>query len=83
MCSSRHSKRTDCTRQAILIEDVGRLIENYYQRVQITPARREALAGMLHHEFDWLMSAEADGLGKLTANRDRLEHEQDRLMQAH
>ncbi len=29
------------------------------------------------------MSAEADELAQLTANRDRLEHEQDRLMQAH
>ena len=83
VCSGRHSKRTDCTRQAILIEDVEHLIENYYQRVQLTPARREALAGMLHHEFDRLMSAEADELAQLTANRDRLEHEQDRLMQAH
>ncbi|CEP27230.1 Recombinase [Propionibacterium freudenreichii subsp. freudenreichii] len=83
VCSGRHSKRTDCTRQAILIEDVEHLIEDYYQHVQIAPARREALAGMLHHEFDRLMSAEADELGQLTANRDRLEHEQDRLMQAH
>jgi site-specific DNA recombinase len=83
VCSGRHSKRTDGTRQAILIEDVEHLIEDYYQRVQITPARREALAGMLHHEFDRLMSAEADELAQLTANRDRLEHEQDRLMQAH
>ena len=29
------------------------------------------------------MSAEADELAQLTANRDRLEHEQDRLIQAH
>ena len=83
VCSGRHSKRTDCTRQAILIEDVEHLIEDDYQRVQLTPARREALGGMLHHEFDRLMSAEADELAQLTANRDRLEHEQDRLMQAH
>lgn len=59
------------------------MIEDYYQRVQLAPARREALGGMLHHEFDRLMSAEADELAQLTANRDRLEHEQDRLMQAH
>lgn len=41
---------------------------------------REALAGMLPHDFDRLMSAEAD---ELTTNRGRLEREQDRLMQAH
>ncbi len=38
---------------------------------------------MLHHEFDRLMATETDELNRLTANRDRLEQEQDRLMQAH
>ena len=37
-----------------------KLIEDYYQRIQITPAHCEALAGMLHHEFDQLMAAETD-----------------------
>lgn len=83
VCSGRHSKRTDCTRGAILIEDVEQMIERYYQRVQITPAHREALGGMLHHEFDRLMADETDELNQLTANRDRLQNEQERLLQAH
>lgn len=83
VCSGRHSKRTDCTRQAMLIEDVEKLVEDYYTRVQITPAQQDALAGMLHHEFDRLMAAETEALERLTTNRDRLEGEQDRLMQAH
>ena len=83
VCSGRHSKRTDCTRQAMLIEDVEKLVEDYYTRVQITPAQQDALAGMLHHEFDHLMASETEELTRLTANRDRLEGEQDRLMQAH
>jgi hypothetical protein len=83
VCSGRHSKRTDCTRQAMLIEDVEKLVEDYYTRVQITPAQQDALAGMLHHEFDRLMAAETEELARLTTNRDRLESEQDRLMQAH
>ncbi len=83
VCSGRHSKRTDCTRQAMLIEDVEKLVEDYYSRVQITPAQQDALAGMLHHEFDRLMAAETEELERLTTSRDRLESEQDRLMQAH
>ena len=67
----------------MLIEDVEKLIEDYYTRVQITPAQQDALAGMLHHEFDRLMAAETEELERLTTNRDRLESEQDRLMQAH
>ncbi|HYO86699.1 MAG TPA: hypothetical protein VES01_09635 [Dermatophilaceae bacterium] len=83
MCSGRHSKRTDCTRGAILIEDVEKLIEDYYTRVQISPGQRDALSGMLHHEFDRLMAAETDELARLTTRRDRLQHEQERLLQAH
>lgn len=83
VCSGRHSKRTDCTRQALLIEDVEKLIEDYYTRVQIPPGQQDALAGVLHHEFDRLMAAETEELERLATNRDRLESEQDRLMQAH
>ncbi len=83
MCGGRHAKRTDCTRSALLIEHVEELIADYYQRIQITPAMRQALAGMLHHEFDRLMSAEANELENLTANRNRLESEQTKLVQAH
>ena len=83
VCSGRHSKRTDCARGAVLIADVEKLIEDYYQRIQITPAHCEALAGMLHHEFDQLMAAETDELARLTIRRDRLQHEQERLLQAH
>ncbi len=42
VCSGRHSKRTDCTRQAMLIEDVEKLVEDYYRRIQIAPHRRSA-----------------------------------------
>lgn len=38
---------------------------------------------MLHHEIDRLMAAETEELERLTTNRDRLESEQDRLIQAH
>lgn len=75
VCGGRYSKRTECARGAVLIEDVERLIEDYYTRIQIAPAVRQTLAGFLHHEFDRLMSAEADELAQLTANRDRLENE--------
>ena len=83
VCSGRHSKRTDCTRQSILISDVEHLVETYYDRVQITATRREALAGMLHHEFDHLMATETANLKELTRRRDELEHEQKTLMRAH
>jgi len=83
VCAGRHSKRTTCTRQAVLIEDVERLIEGYYRRVGLTPTHREALSGMLRSEFDRMMAAETAELSALTSNRDQLEAEQLRLLQAH
>lgn len=82
VCAGRHTKRTNCTRQAILIEDVDRLVEEYYERVQITPAHRATLAGMLHHELDLMMAGEAYELEELTKNRDRIIAQQDKLLQA-
>ncbi|WP_052209898.1 hypothetical protein [Kocuria sp. ZOR0020] len=38
VCSGRHSERTECTCGAILIVDAEKLIEDYYQRIQIIPA---------------------------------------------
>jgi len=40
VCSGRHSKRTDCTRQALLIEDVEKLIEDYYTASRSRPPSR-------------------------------------------
>ena len=50
ICAERHSKRTTCTQQTILIED-------YYTRVRIAPVQQESLSRMLRHEFDRLMQA--------------------------
>jgi len=83
VCAGRHAKRTDCTRRAVLIEDVERRIEDYYGQIGLTPTQREALAGMLSHEFDRLLAGEADELNTLTKQRDKLESEQLKLMQAH
>ena len=54
-----------------------------YAQVGLTPSQREALTGMLSHEFDRLMAGEADELSALTTQRDKLEAEQMKLMQAH
>lgn len=46
----------------MFITNVEHLIEDYYWRVQITPDQRQALGGMVHPEFDRLISSEADEL---------------------
>lgn len=83
VCAGRHSKRTTCTRQAVLIEMVEKLIEDYYTRVALTPTHRTALSGMLRFEFDRMIAAETEELSRLTTSRDDLEAEQLRLLRAY
>src|SRR5690625_1033450 len=83
VCAGRHSGRGDCTRQAMFIEEVERLIEQYYQRIQITPAMRQNIASRLHAEFDRLMAAETAELDRLTRERGHLTDEQTKVLQAH
>lgn len=83
VCSARHAGRGDCTRQAMLIEQVVRLVERFYETVQIDPETRQALSGMLHARFDQMMAEGAGELADLAARRTRLEDEQRKLLQAH
>ena len=83
VCSARHAGRGDCTRQAMLIEDVERLIERFYTRIQIPAETRQALSGMVHAKFDQMMSEGAAELAELAVRRTELEGEQTKLLQAH
>ena len=83
VCAGKHSGRGDCTRQAMLIEEVERLVERHYETVQISATTRQAVAERLHGQFDELMASESDALADLTKERGRLEEERVKLLQAH
>ncbi|GAA2187428.1 hypothetical protein GCM10009786_12330 [Leucobacter alluvii] len=83
VCSGRHSGKTECTRQAMLIEDVERLIEKYYEMIEVSPGMRQGLAGKIHADFDLLMANETKELSRLTSERDRLDDERMKLLKAH
>ncbi|GAA1417805.1 hypothetical protein GCM10009640_02500 [Agrococcus citreus] len=83
VCASRHGGRGDCTRQAMLIEHVERLVERFYARVQISSETMQALSSMLHAKFDQMMSEGAAELADLATRRTQLEGEQQKLLQAH
>ncbi|MBB5831054.1 zinc ribbon domain-containing protein [Brachybacterium aquaticum] len=83
VCADRHARRGNCTRQAMLIEEVERLVERHYETVQISAETRHAVGAHLHAKFDALMATESDALTDLTKERARLEDEQGKLLQAH
>lgn len=47
----------------MLIEDVERLIEGYYETIQIDGQARQNVAGTLHATFDRLMVADVKEVG--------------------
>ncbi|MDI9591415.1 MAG: recombinase zinc beta ribbon domain-containing protein, partial [Acidobacteriota bacterium] len=83
VCGSRHGGRGDCTRQAMLIERVERLVEQFYDHVQISAETKLALSSMLHARFDEMMSEGAAELTDLATRRAQLEDEQEKLLRAH
>ena len=66
----------------MLIEDVERLIEKYYEMIKVSPGLRQDLAGKIHADFDLLMANETKELSRLTSERDRLDDERMKLLQA-
>ena len=83
VCNGSHSKATSCTRQAILIEDVERLVEKYYESIQISGEMRQSLAGMVHAEFDHLLAEDSGELESLAKERAGLEEERLVVLRAH
>lgn len=81
--ASRHAGRGDCTRQAMLIEQVERLVDRFYEHVQISAETKHALSSMLHARFDEMMSEGAAELADLASRRTQLEDEQEKLLRAH
>ncbi|MFV0309211.1 MAG: recombinase family protein, partial [Desertimonas sp.] len=72
VCGGRHSKRTDCTRQAMLIDRIETAIEDYYRQVQIPAHIITALRHMLTEQFDDLHAAAKTERHTLAAERDQL-----------
>ncbi|WP_052466908.1 recombinase family protein [Mobilicoccus massiliensis] len=83
VCASRHGGRGDCARQAMLIEQVERLVERFYAKVQIDPETIEAVSAMIHARFDEMMAEGAAELADLASRRTQLGGEQQKLLQAH
>lgn len=82
-CSGRRRKTTNCTRSAILAERAEAEIERTYQRNSLSPAQAEHVRKVLNDVFDQLEGSSEDERKLLTAQRDKLEAERLKLVQAH
>ena len=84
VCLGRHSrKQPDCTFRATLTETVEDEVEQLYQRIHLQPTRREELEQALHHQLAQLVVDTQQQLTQITATRQKLERQQEKLLQAH
>lgn len=81
-CSGRR-KKNGCTRSAILAERIEDRIERDYGTNGLTAEEAQRVSEVLHQVFDQLESSSDDERAVLTAQRNNLEAERLKLVQAH
>jgi hypothetical protein len=83
ICLGRHNNLTGCERQAVLVSTVEQLVAEHYRTIELSPESSEALAGMIDDIFDRIDAESEAQRRDLTRQKERLEDEQLRLLQAH
>lgn len=85
VCGGRHSKRTDCQMKAVLIGEIERQVEQIYDRLlhDFTPEFRAEVETAIREEFEVSRGANERVRQALDVERQKLEREQARLLQAH
>lgn len=83
VCSGRASKRKNCTRRAVPVGVVEKLVADCYRDIAITEDEYTALAAQVEAAFDERLASRSQELAQLTENRRRLQNESDKLLAAH
>ena len=83
ICWGRHSKRTDCTQKAVLIDEIEDQISEHYRKIQLEPELREVVETMLVEELRAARKDSEAEVKGLAREREKLERQREKLMQAH
>ncbi|EPD83238.1 hypothetical protein HMPREF1529_02611 [Microbacterium sp. oral taxon 186 str. F0373] len=83
ICLGRHMGTSGCERQAVLVPTVERLVAEHYRTIELSPEAADALTGMIEDIFDRIDAESETQRRDLTRQKERLEDEQLRLLQAH
>ncbi|CAM2879055.1 hypothetical protein ACSL103130_05915 [Actinomyces slackii] len=76
-------KQPECTFRATLTEMVEEEVEALYRRIRLHPGCRGELEQALRHRLELMVQDTQQQLAQLTATRQRLVHQWDKLLQAH
>jgi site-specific DNA recombinase len=83
VCLGRHQKRTDCTRSAMRIDDVERVVERAWHRLRLTYGERHEVQELITKEFADLSKTQGREQSLLENQRDALLGERSKLLAAH
>ena len=83
VCSAKNNKRNDCDQRALLIDDVADSIAALYERINFSSEFRALIEEWVKVEIDKLVVESKTELERLKLQKDKLEREQRKLLQAH
>ena len=83
VCSAKHNRRSDCKQKALLIDEVADKILELYERISFPSEFRTLVQQWLTAQIDKLADAAQAEIGRLKQQKDKLEREQRKLLQAH
>ena len=83
VCSAKHNKRNDCKQKAVLIDEVSAKIEEWYEKIAFTPEFKNFIKQWLTSQIEKLADESKVEVDRLKQQKDKLEREQRKLLQAH
>ena len=83
VCAGRATKRKNCTRRAVPVGIVEKLVADCYQDISITEKQYTALAAQVEAAFDERLASKSSEITDLTTNRKHLHDESEKLLAAH
>jgi site-specific DNA recombinase len=83
VCLGRHRKRTDCTRQAMRVDEVERSVERAWRRLKLTHSERREVETLIRGELDELAKRDGREQSQFEVQQQMLLAERGKLLTAH
>lgn len=83
VCVGRHSGRKPCTRSAVPIPRIERMVENYYAHLQIPEDTQATIREQVSGEFDRQLANGKAEMDELLVRQHEIEEQQEKLLDAH
>lgn len=83
VCLGRQRNRSSCNFKAVLIEDVEERVQQRYEHMSLDPQLRHTVERLLLEELHAARESAESELDDLRREREKLERQRDKLMQAH